>query len=95
MMNFKIRFTPEAAELFSKLHPENKKLIKAAFYELIQNPYSGNDLQEELHGFKSYRSKRYRILYRVNEEDYFIEIYYIGHRKDVYEAFRRLLNRLT
>ena len=59
MKNFKIRFTPEAAGLFSKLHPENKKLIKLALNELRQAPYSGHDLQEELSGFKSYRSKKY------------------------------------
>ncbi|MFC1829075.1 type II toxin-antitoxin system RelE/ParE family toxin [Thermodesulfobacteriota bacterium] len=95
MKDFKIRFTPEAAGLFSRLHPENKKHIRSALDELIQSPYSGQDLQEELYGFKSYRSKRYRILYKVNEEENFVEIYYIGHRKDVYEQFRRLLNRLT
>jgi len=95
MIHFKIRFTPEAARLFSKLHPENKKLIKLALYELSQAPYSGHDLQEELAGFKSYRSKKYRILYRVNEDEYIIEIYYIGHRTDVYEQFRRLLNQFS
>ena len=95
MMNFKIRFTPEAAGLFSKLHPENKKHIKEAIQEIRKNPYAGHDLQEELIGFNSYKSQRYRILYKLNEPENFIEIYYIGHRKDVYEQFRRLLNRLT
>jgi len=95
MISLKIRFTPEAARLFSKLHPENKKLIKSALQELRQTPYSGNDLQEELSGFKSYRTKRYRILYKVNDEEQIIEVYYIGHRKDIYEQFRRLLNQLT
>ena len=95
MIDFKIRFTPEAAGLFSKLHPENKKLIKFALNELRQSPYSGHNLQEELSGFKSYRSKRYRILYKVNEDEHIIEVYFIGHRKDIYEQFRRLLNQLT
>ena len=95
MIDFKIRFTPEAARLFSKLHPENKKLIKFALNELRQSPYSGHDLQEELSGFKSYRMKRYRILYKLNDEEDVIEVYYIGHRKDIYEEFRRLLNQLT
>ncbi len=94
MISYKIRFTPEAAGLFSKLHPENKILIKAALQHLLRTPYSGHDLQEELYGFKSYRTKRYRILYKVNEEEQAIEIYYIGHRKDVYEQFRRLLNQI-
>jgi len=95
MISYKIRITPEAAGLFSKLHPENKKLIKFALNELRQTPYSGHDLQEELSGFKSYSSKRYRILYKVNDEEQIIEVYYIGHRKDIYEQFRRLLNQLT
>ncbi|MFC1858025.1 type II toxin-antitoxin system RelE/ParE family toxin [Thermodesulfobacteriota bacterium] len=96
MINFKIRFAPESAGLFIKLHPENKKKqIKEAIQEIRKNPYAGHDLQEELIGFKSYKSQRYRILYKLNEPENFIEIYYIGHRKDVYEQFRRLLNQLT
>ena len=95
MRKLKIRFTPEAARLLSKFHPENKKLIKAAIKELRGDPHLGDDLQEELSGFKSYKSKRYRILYRINEDEDFIEIYYVGHRSDVYEQFRLLLNKLS
>ena len=95
MKSSKIRFTPEAARLFSKLHPENKKLIKSALQELRQAPYSGHDLQEELSGFKSFKSKRYRIFYKVNEEEHRVEVYFIGPRKDIYEQFKRLLNQLT
>ncbi|MBW1981238.1 MAG: type II toxin-antitoxin system RelE/ParE family toxin [Deltaproteobacteria bacterium] len=95
MKSFRIRFTAEAARLISKLHPENKKLIKAALRELREAPYSGHDLQEELAGFKSFKSKRYRIIYRVNDDEQFIEIYYVGHRKDIYEQFRELLDQLT
>ena len=95
MKRMKLKFTPEAASFISKLHPENKNLIKTALKELRQDPYLVDDLQEELSGFKSFKSKRYWILYQINEEKPFIEIYYIGHRSDVYEQFRSLLNRLT
>ena len=95
MRHLRIRFTPEAAELLSRFHPESKKLIKEAIKELRQDPYSGGNLQEELSGFKSYKSKRYRILYRFNEEENVIEIYYVGHRRDVYDQFRLLLNKLA
>jgi mRNA interferase RelE/StbE len=94
MKAFKIRFTPEASRLISKFHPDNKKLIKQALNELCQNPYIGNDLVEELYGFKSFKIKRYRILYTINEEKHFIQIFYVGHIKDVYEQFRLLLNEL-
>ena len=94
MKKLKLRFTPETSRLISKLHPENKKLIKQALIELQSNPHLGNDLQEELHGFKSFKLKRYRILYNIDEEEDFTQIFHIGHRRDVYEQFRRLLNEL-
>jgi mRNA-degrading endonuclease RelE of RelBE toxin-antitoxin system len=69
--------------------------MKVATSYIIVAPHLGHDLQEELSGFKSYKSKRYRILYKINDDEQILEIYYIGHRQDVYEQFRRLLNRLT
>ena len=89
-----MRFTPESSRLLSKLHPENKKRIKQALTELRQNPYTGKDLQGELSGFKSLRLKHYRIVYNINEETNFIQIYHIDRRRDVYEQLRRLLAEL-
>ena len=94
MKKFGMRYTPEASRLISKLHPENKKLIRSALKDLRNNPYAGSDLQEELYGFKSFKLKGYRIIYNINEEDNFIQIFHIGHRKDVYEKLNRLLNEL-
>lgn len=95
MRPLRVRFTPEAAELLSKFHPKDRKLIKTAIKELRQDPTAGGDLQEELSGFKSYKSKRYRIICRLNEDESVIEIFYVGHRRDVYDQFRLLLNKLS
>jgi mRNA interferase RelE/StbE len=102
-----MRYTPEASRLLSRFHPrpprlsesdggqaENKKLIKQALVDLRENPYAGRDLQEELYGYKSFKLKRYRVLYNINEEENTIQIFHIGHRKDVYEQLNRLLNQL-
>jgi mRNA interferase RelE/StbE len=94
MKKWKMRFTPEASRLLSKLHPENKRRIKKALGELQQDPYPGKDLQEELSGFKSLRIKKYRVVYNINEEEKIIQILYIGLRSDVYEQFRYLLTEL-
>ena len=94
MKKWKMRFTLESSRLLSKLHPENKKLIKQVLTELRQQPYTGKDLQEELSGFKSLRLKQYRIIYNIDEEKKFIQIYHIGRREDVYEQFKRLLIEL-
>ncbi len=94
MKKFGMRFTPEASRNLSRFHPDNKKLIKQALNELRENPYTGTDLQEELSGFKSFKLKRYRVLYNIDEEEKNIQIFHIGHRKDVYEQLNRLLNKL-
>ena len=94
MKKWRMRFTPEVSRLVAKLHPENKRQLKQALNELRQNPFIGKDLQEELFGFKSLRSNKYRVIYAVNEEANYIEIYYVGRRSDVYEQFRRLLTQL-
>jgi mRNA interferase RelE/StbE len=95
MKDFRIQFTPEAAKLIAKLHPDNKKLIKEGIKLLRQNPYVRGDLQEELSDFKSYKLKRYRVIYKIIEEQKTIHIYYVGHRSDVYEQFQILLNKLS
>ena len=94
MKKWKMQFTPEAARLLSKLHPENKKDIKKVMNEFRQNPYDGKDLQEELFGFKSLRIKKYRIIYHLKEEEYLLRVYYIGQRSNVYEQFRQLFTDL-
>jgi mRNA-degrading endonuclease RelE of RelBE toxin-antitoxin system len=38
MKSLKIRFTPEASRLLSKIHPENKKQLNQALNEVQQNP---------------------------------------------------------
>jgi len=91
----KIRLTKETGRLISKFHPETKKLIKAALKELQADPHVGHDLEEELSGFKSFRVKRYRIVYKINEEENTLDIYYAGHRRDVYEQFRLMLAKLS
>lgn len=94
MKGFRFRLAPEAARFIAKLHPENRKIIRQALDEIRQNPLSGYDLQEELSGFKSFRSKRYRVIYKVDELGHSIDVYFVGHRRDVYEQLGVLLRRL-
>jgi mRNA interferase RelE/StbE len=95
MRGFRIRLTPVAAGFIAKLHPENGKIIRQALDEIRRNPHSGYDLQEELSGFKSFRAKRYRVIYKVDEVGHSIDVYLVGHRRDVYEQLGVLLRRLT
>lgn len=95
MKPFRIRLTPEAGRLIYKLHPENKKLIKVSLKELRKNPHLGDELQEELFGFRSYKPKRYRIIYKIDEDERAVLVYHVDHRRDIYERFKSLLNKLA
>lgn len=95
MRSFRLRFTPEARRLIAKLPPEPKKLIRSAIDELRNNPYEGSELEGEFVGYRSFKLKRYRVIYRVNEEDSLVGIYHVGQRRDVYETLRLLLQSLS
>jgi addiction module RelE/StbE family toxin len=91
LKRYRIRFTPEAARLIAKLPPEVKKLIRSAIDDLRKEPDRGSELVGEFAGYRSLKPRRYRIIYRINEAEAFIEIYHVGHRRDVYETLHVLL----
>lgn len=91
MKDVRVRYTPEAAVLNRKLHPEVKGRVREGIRSLLKDPLLGHELRLELAGFRSLRVKGYRIIYRMNDEEAFIEIMYVGRRLDVYESFRSLL----
>lgn len=82
----KVRYTAEAASLIQKLHPQIKRLVRQAIRDLRDNPLLGHELH--LSAFRSYRVKGYRVLYQVNG---FLEVYYVGRRRDVYESLQAFL----
>jgi mRNA interferase RelE/StbE len=85
------RFTPEAARLIATLPPEIKKLVRSSINTLLEKPHTGSELTGELESYRSLKAKRYRIIYRLNDAETSVEIYLVGHRRDVYEALRSLL----
>lgn len=93
MRRLSVGFTPESARLISRLSPEVKKLVRSSIDVLLTKSYAGSELAGELEGYRSYRARRYRIIYRVNQDESRLEIYHVGHRGDVYETLRSLLDR--
>jgi mRNA-degrading endonuclease RelE of RelBE toxin-antitoxin system len=76
-----------------RLAPPLKPLIKRAIALLAQEPYMGKRLEQDLAGYLSLRSRRYRVIYRIDENPHTVEIHYIGHRRDVYEVFAEEIRR--
>ena len=92
MKSYRVRFTPEAARLVAKLHPDVKRLIRGAIDNLKKDPFKGEELVGEFSGYRSFKPGRYRIVYRVNDKEDHIEVYHAGHRRDIYETLRALLS---
>ena len=91
---FKLSYSETCFNQVKKLHPYLKPILKAKIEFISANPYTGKLLEKELSGYLSFRAKRYRIIYKVEEDTKTIEIYYIGHRKDIYEIFGEQLRKL-
>lgn len=92
-MAFGVKLAASVAEQVSKLHPDLKQDLRVAVREISANPYLGKALQEDLQGFLSFRFKRYRIIYRVEDAEQTVTIYMFGHRRDVYELFSELVRQ--
>ena len=92
-MKVRARFTPEAARLIAHLSPEVKRLIRSAIDQLRGDPLAGSELSAELQGYRSYKVRRYRIIYRLRGS--YLDVYHVGHRRDVYEILRSLLDSLS
>jgi mRNA interferase RelE/StbE len=85
---------PESiVSLIRNLHPLIKADIRAGLLFLIQKPNSGKALKEELLGLRSYRIKRYRVIYRIVAPEKILEIIAIGPRKNVYEETFKIISR--
>lgn len=91
MTSHRVRFTPESSRLIAKLPPEVKKLVRSAVDDLRQDPYAGSELAGEFTGYRSLKVRRYRVIYRLSDDESSLEIYHVGHRRDVYETLRLLL----
>jgi mRNA interferase RelE/StbE len=85
--NFSLIYSETSRNQIKKMHPHLRPLIKSKIEQIREEPYSGKFLERELSGYLSMRSKRYRIIYKIFEDEKVIQIHYVGHRKDIYEQF--------
>jgi mRNA interferase RelE/StbE len=89
---FKLRIPDEIVGLIRGLHPTLKRRVKAALFDISHNPYCGKALKAELSGLRSFRIKKFRIIYRVSHNNE-ISIVALGPRKYIYEETFRIIRR--
>ena len=93
MSRFRLIYSEACRELIKRLHPDVKPLLKNEIENLRKEPYVGKALIEELAGFYSLRFRRYRVIYKAETDKNIIEIHYVGHRRDIYQEFRKFLQK--
>ncbi len=91
---FRLLYSETSRNQIKKLHPHLKPVIKSKIEQMQEKPYSGKFLEKELSGYLSLRAKRYRIIYKILEDEKVLQIHYVGHRKDIYQLFGEQLREL-
>ena len=87
----KLRVPDDVAALVRHCHPRLKAKIKAALQDILSNPSCGKALKDELEGLRSYRVRRFRIIYRVDRGT--AAIVAIGPRRFIYEETFRIISK--
>jgi len=90
-MSYQLLYSETSRKQIRKLHPHIKPVVKSKIETLQKNPFYGKWLEKELSGYLSLRAKRFRIIYKVRDNDQTVEIHYVGHRKNIYELFREAI----
>ena len=88
-MTWTINYVPSAARAIRKLDPAVRKRIRDTLQKLSEDPERGKQLRLGLTGLRSWRTGRYRIIYRLIESRIEILVVAIGHRRDVYRKLQR------
>jgi mRNA-degrading endonuclease RelE of RelBE toxin-antitoxin system len=87
MKAYLLLYSKTSRRQVAKLHPEIKSVVRSRLDNLRKEPFAGKRLERELSGYRSLRARRFRIIYKVDDENDSLEIHYVGHRKDIYELF--------
>ncbi|MBI4167495.1 MAG: type II toxin-antitoxin system RelE/ParE family toxin [Candidatus Aenigmarchaeota archaeon] len=88
-MSFNVILHPSAAKFLESLDGQFKERVKNKLEELKQYPERGKPLKYS--HFRSLRIGDYRALYEIHRASKEVVILFIGHRRDVYDDFSKLI----
>ena len=90
-MKWTLRYAASAARSIRKLDPQVRRRVRSGLNELDIDPERGKPLQLSLKGLRSWRTGDFGIVYRVVNEKIEVIVIALGHRRDVYDRVRRLI----
>lgn len=88
-MNYSVLLHPRTAGFLEKAESQLRQTIKDELRKLEDEPLMG----KRLSGSQYYRLRigDYRAIYEVNHAERKILVQFIGHRKNIYDDFSKLL----
>jgi len=90
---YRLRLPESIVTLVRGLHPQIKIQVRLGLKMILETPYCGKPLKDELEGLRSQRVKQFRIIYRLKTDNKEVEIVVIGPRKTIYEETYRLISK--
>ena len=88
-MGYAVLLHPKASKELENLEKSISERIKKKLRELSTDPEKGERLKHS--DFWRLRIGEYRAIYEIDHKNENVIILFIGHRKDVYDDFSRLL----
>ncbi len=88
-MSYRLKYTQTFEKQIEKIKKKDKVLMEEAMKKvekLQEMSYAGKLLKYRLAPYRSVRVKeKYRVVYRVDEEEKEVRLVAFGHRKDIYK----------
>lgn len=93
-MIYRLLIKEPAKRQIDRLDPAVRSRIHGALKRIATMPTIGKPLRKPLDGLWSYRSGDWRIVYEVHSRAITVIVVAVGHRREIYDAIRRALDRL-
>lgn len=88
-MNHEVLLHPKADDFLENADNGLQRRIKKKLKTLSSRPKKGKKLKHS--DFWRLRIGDYRAIYKINQNDKKVIVLFIGHRKDVYDDFSKLI----
>ena len=96
---YKLQYAPASVKYLKKLrNKELKSRLKAAIYEIAENPYIGEAKIGDLEGIFGYDvyydNTNYEIAYTIRNREVIVTIIMVGTREIFYSELKRYIKRV-
>ena len=88
-MGYQVLLHPKAHAFLEGVNDDLRARIRDRLLALVEDPKRGTRLKHS--GYWRLRIGEYRAIYEIDHGMERVIVLYIGHRRDVYEDFSRLL----